>query len=607
MEVLAPLAVAVPLLGAAVAAACDNFTPRPVYELLSGAVALATLGICLALLVGSANAPIVYWFGGWTPVGHLALGIDFAIDPFGAGMAVLAAALTCAALLFSWRYFDSVGSRYHALMLAFDAAIVGYTLTGDLFDLFVFFELASVTAIVLAGYKTEERSGVQGGINFGVTNTIAAFIVLLGTGLVYGRTGALNFAQIGATLNAHPAGQLAVAAFVLLMCGYLVKAAIVPFHFWLADAHAVAPTPVCILFSGVMVEMGLYGVWRIYWTVFGGTLATHAEPVRAILVVAGVVTALLGGLMCFMQHHLKRLLAYSTVSHVGLFLVGMALQSGDALAGTAVYVLGHAGVKSSLFLCAGVLAHRHNEFDEVRLKGLGRGLGWLAVVYVVGGLALAGLPPFGTYLGGELIEGAAGSSGYLWVDAVFIAAGILTGGAVLRTAMTVFAGIGEPALGFYSPEEGEQKEPETGVGYSTPWTMAAPTVLLLLGGLLVGVLPAVAGAAQRYAENFMDQGHYIGSVLQRAAAFTPLSHPVTTPGATDVGHALGAVCGAALLALLALFRHQLPSAVQAAGQVLVRRPLDALRRTHTGVVTDYVAWLTVGIGAFGICFATTLR
>src|SRR5205085_2246130 len=135
--------------------------------------------------------------------------------------------------------------------------------------------------------------------------------VALGIALLYGKTGALNLAQIGRTLSGQRADGLEIVAFTLLLAGFLIKAAIVPFHAWLADAHAVAPAPVCVLFSGIMVELGLLGVARVYWTMFDAPFEPHAPAVRNVLVTIGVVTALLGAVMAFVQRHLKRLLAYS--------------------------------------------------------------------------------------------------------------------------------------------------------------------------------------------------------------------------------------------------------------------------------------------------------
>lgn len=610
--ILPPLPVAVPLLVAAALAATSSLPGvgrRRVADTVAIATAAAVTVMCVLLLLQAAGAPIVYWFGGWRPRHGVALGISFAIDPFGAGMAALAALLVTASLVFSWRYFVEIGNLYHVLMLVFLAAMAGFCLTGDLFDMFVFFELMGVAAFALTGYKIEEGGPLQGALNFAVTNSIAALVILSGVGLLYGRTGALNLAQIGHTLAAQPAGGLVIVAFVLITAGFFVKAAVVPFHFWLADAHAVAPTPVCVLFSGVMVELGLYAVARIYWTVFAGVLGAHETALRTVLVAAGVLTALLGAVMCPLQQHLKRLLAFSTVSHVGVFLLGIALLTPLGLTGTAIYVLGHALTKGTLFLCTGIVIHRFESVDIGHLHGRGRAIPYTGALFAVAGLALASVPPFGMSPGKGLIEDAAASAGYPWITVVLIVVSVATGGAVLRAAGQVFLGWGPREEDQAAAQEGDQKEPETEQGRDkTPAVMYLPALALLVAAFVLGVLPGLGHRTEVAAAQFQNQSAYTAAVLGVHTAqghVAPLEP--ADPTVSSVLTGLGSAAGAVAFALLALFRRRLPAVLRQTVGSLVAPVIAALRAIQSGHVGDYVAWLTVGVAAFGAACAAVLR
>src|SRR5438876_332840 len=294
------------------------------------------------------------------------------------------------------------------------AGMTGFCLTGDIFDLFVWFEVMGVAAYALTAYRPEERGSLQGALNFAITNSIGAYLSLSGIGLIYGRTGALNMAQIGAYINRRPPSGLVVVAFLLIISGLLIKSAIVPFHFWLADAHAVAPTPVCVLFSGVMVELGLYGIARVYWSVFGQALG-HRTAISHVFLALGVLTAVVGALFCFRERHIKRLLAFSTISHAGMFLAGIGLLTPLGLAGAAVYVIGHGLVKAALFLCTGIVLHRLGSVNETWLHGRGRPLRATGVVFTLAALGLADLPPFTTFLGKAYIDDSACAHGLPWI------------------------------------------------------------------------------------------------------------------------------------------------------------------------------------------------
>jgi multicomponent Na+:H+ antiporter subunit D len=604
MQALPPLAVAIPLVAAAVLLATDAIARQAVADVLAVATAAAVTTLCAILLAHTIGGHVVVsWMGGWVPHHGVALGISLTVDTIGAGMATLVGLMVTFALVFSSRYFEAVGHLFHALMLVFLAAMAGFALTGDLFNMFVFFELMSAAAYALTAYHVEERGPLQGAINFAISNSIGAFSMLSGIALLYARTGALNLAQIGETLAHRPPDTLVAVALALILLGLLTKAAAVPVHFWLADAHAVAPVPVCILFSGVMVQLALYGAARIYWTAFAGALGERAVDLSHILIWTGVVTALVGATMCVAQRHLKRLLAFSTVSHTGVFLVGLGLLTHSGLAGTAAYVVAHGFAKAALFMSVGILMHRFDQVDEHGLRGRGRrpDLAVVGLVMAAAGLVLGAAPMLGTFFGKSLIEEAALEGGYGWLPAVITLASALTAGAVLRATGRVFLGWG-PADPPEDPESREARDQgaDTRFGHDrTPPIMVAPAVLAACAGIVVGLVPGVVHEIEHAAAAFVDHGAYASAVLRGQAHFADTEPSSLT--ATDFLYAAASTLGALAVAGLGLFGRRLGSTPAA-----VVAPIAALRRLHSGHIGDYVAWLTVGLAVLGGLCALSL-
>jgi len=618
-----PASVVVPLVGAALMAGFSGLLPRWARDLIAIAIAVATVVLTLILTSASAGRPMIYWFSGWRPAGGMVIGIDYAVGPLGAGMASLAGLLVTAALVYSCRYFDSARGRYHALVLIFLAGSVDFCLTGDLFNVFVAFELVAVTAFGLTGYNAGHPAPLQGAINFAVTNSLGGMTVLMGVGLLYARTGSLNLAQVGQALaGRHPDG-LVVVAFALLAGGFLIKAAVVPFHFWLPDAYGSAPIPVCVLFAGVLSELGLFGLIRVWDTVFSGAAGEPGPRMRAVLLGLGIATALVGAVMALAQTQLKRMLAFVTMSHLGIYLIGVGLLSPLGLAGASLLVIGDALAKSALFLGVGIVQRQRATVSELKLRGRGRGLAVAGVTIALGALALADLPPFASAGGHALLATAADQAGVSWLEVVIAATVGLSSGAVLRAAGRIWLGWGaaeasSPDVGT-ADDAGDEAEDrpditEDGQGIAgpserpgrVPLTMALPPLALLAIGLGLGLAPGLEAHVATAAAAFTDRSAYAatvlgtgrGAVADTAGVVDSASHAVTVSGLlTDLGQVAAALC----VAVVGLDRRA----------VRLRRALAGgtgwLRRLHSGLVGDQVTWLVAGLALLAALGGAALR
>ena len=553
--------------------------------------------------------PVVHWFGNWRPVHGFSVGVPFVADRSSAGLALLVGVLVLLALVYMSRLVDDVEGHAQALMLLFLAGMQGFALSGDLFDLFVYFELMGAAAYALTGFKVEDPTSLQGALNFGIINSLGAYFGLFGIGLLYAHTGQLGLAQLRDALAGQRADGLLIAAFVLVSSAFLVKAAMAPFHFWLADAHAVAPTPVCLLLSGVMVELGAYAFARVWAVVFDGPIPL--ADVRRGFLVLGAATAVLGATMCLAQRHLKRLLAYSTIAHVGLFLAGLSLLSTDGAGGVAAYVAGHAGVKGALFLLAGFTLNRYGSVDEHALRGRGRGDWVVGGLFAIAGLALAGLPPFATGLGKAMTEDAVSKAGYWWGPVLFVAVSAVTGGAVLRAAARIYLGLGPPtggggAGGAGASTSGDEEHPEAEhplVGY--PATMLAPIVALLAGALVLGAWPGAATAFGSAGHALVDGAGYARRVAGLPVAPARLG---PQPGWTSSGVGLGMASAALAVVVAALATVGARQTRAAARGLRMGAPvLRGLRAAHSGHVGDYAAWYVVGVVALAATIGLPLR
>ena len=574
---LSPLPVAIPLAVAALLLGFSKKLPGRAPDILAIASAAVTAVICFLLARATASSgPFTYWFGQWHMIGDQVVGISFVIDLASAGVASLIALLFTATLVFSWGFFEEVHAHFHVLMLVFMAGMVGFCLTGDLFNMFVWFELMSVAGFAATGYALRS-SAIAGALNFTVVNTVGAYVFLSGIALLYGQVGALDMVALGRGVAANPGDPVIILGFVLVATALLTKAAQVPFQMWLGDAHAVAPSPVSVIFSGAMVSIALFGLAKLGFRVFGGA-AEIVHGIRTMMLAMGLASAVVGAILALGQRHIKRLLAFSTISHAGIMLAGLSLMSRDGAAGLLAYLSGHGMVKGAMFMLAGFVAAKCGGIDELNLRGRGKQFWPVGIVMAIGGLALAGLP-FGLMDEGyKLIELGAEQAGRGWITLPILFSAALTGAAVLRIAGRIFAGWGKMPGHEQHGETEEEQEP----GEQPVLLLAGPAAVLLALGLM------------QWDHNGAWASRAAAALMAQAGQAPPVLHESIGPWI--------AMAAAIAIAAFELSREHLPKLLVDAFEAIRVPPTRLLQLMQSGLVTDYVTWLAVGLAVLSTAF-----
>jgi len=464
-----PLAVAVPL-GVAFLIALFGGRPRWLADVLANATAAALVVFTILL---PRRGITIYPVGGWGVEDGVPTGILMVVDGLSWFVALTVAVVSLAVTVYSIAYMRryTAKPKYYALLLLMIAGMNGAVLTGDIFNLFVFLEVASIASYALVAFGTE-REELEASFKYAILGSVGSLCVLLGIALLYGLAGTVNMAQIAAKLRApEAAGRMGAAhlALALFVAGFGLKAALVPFHAWLPDAHPSAPAPVSAMLSGVLIKtIGVYALARVVFHVFG------LDPkLRTIILVLAAASMLCAAIASVMQRDLKRLLAYSSISQVGYIVLGFGLGSDLGALGAILHLFNHATMKSLLFLASGSVEMSAGTRDLDRLGGLAERMPVTAGATTIGALGIAGIPPFSGFWSKLLIVIAAVQAGEVAMACIAIAASLITLGAF----------IGMLRQAFFGPEA-----PATAEAQEAPAWMCLPIVVLAAIGLTGGLL-----------------------------------------------------------------------------------------------------------------------
>lgn len=383
---------------------------------------MATLAILSFTLVGRTG---LYHVGGWpTP-----LGIDLRLDGLTVLLLLAVNGVGLCAALFSVSYMELYTSkfRYYSLFLFMVAGMNGVVITGDIFNLYVFMEIAAIASYALVAYGCEHEE-LEAAFKYAVLGGVASTLILVGIALVYMVAGSLNMAQIATHVSRMGVSAPLLLALSLLVAGLGLKAALVPFHAWLPDAHPSAPAPVSAMLSGVLIKaIGVYVMARLAFNVFG-----VSGDLLLLLRWLGIVSMVVGILLALGQWDIKRLFAYSSISQMGYIALGLGLGTPLGIAGGLYHLLNHAVFKSLLFLDAGSIEYSTGERDLRRLGGLSRLLPLTSATTLIGSVSISGIPPFNGFWSKLIIIYACIQAGCYGAAAWAVLASVLALAAFLK-------------------------------------------------------------------------------------------------------------------------------------------------------------------------------
>ena len=394
---------------------------------------LAWAASLLVLVANWQGGLQLYRIGGYEPP----YGIVLAPDMLSALFEVMATTVVLGGTIYILGCHDKCIAypTFMPLFLCMAAGLNGAFYTGDIFTLFVFQELMIMSSVVLVAIS-DNKLGVEAAIKYLLISAMGSLFLLMGIAAIYATFGTLTLADIARLLESGERPLLAQAAAVVLMCAFLLKSAVFPFHFWQPDFHTAAPTPVHAVLSSVVVKVGVYGLIRLTMLLF----IAEAPLVRLLLLILGIIGIFFGGLAALRTYDAKRMLAYSTFGQIGFILLGIGWGTPLALVGAIVYAFNHAFIKSSLLMITGAISSRMSNKSArlTEIAGAGKQMGVVSVLYFVGGLALTGIPPLNGFISKlTIVQGGVEAQSW-FILGLAVSAGLITLMYMMRTWQHIF-------------------------------------------------------------------------------------------------------------------------------------------------------------------------
>ncbi|MCX2733571.1 Na+/H+ antiporter subunit D [Saccharopolyspora sp. NFXS83] len=505
MTVLVALPVLLPLAAAGMSLALGRFAD---FQRIIGLVVLAAIIVDAGVLLYATDrtGPVVLQVGGWAAPA----GITLIADRLSALLLVVSAVVTFAVLIYSigQRLTDygreRASTTFHPMYLVLCAGVSLAYLAGDLFNLFVAFEIMLSSSYVLITRRTT-ASRVRAGMTYVIVSLTSSLLFITMIALVYAATATVNLADLGDKVALLPEG-LQVALGLLMVIVFGVKAAMVPLHFWLPDSYPTAPAPVTAVFAGLLTKVGIYALIRTQTLVF-----SHEQPWTLMLVIA-LITMLVGALGALAQNDLNRMLSFLLVSHIGYMLFGLGVYDIIGLTGVILYVVHHITVQATLFLVSGLITRHTGTVALSRMGGLAKAAPMIAVLFALPALSLAGVPPFSGFVAKlALLQAGAGAGSW--------AAYAVTGGVVFTSLLTLYAMARVWTRAFWGQVRAPEPDPDpddelvVGTGNSTRPMVAATGVLVTASVVIALFAGPLAGVSERAADDLMHGETYREAVL----------------------------------------------------------------------------------------------